>query len=352
MILSDDPGFARVKLHKKLFRHRDNRPFIRAYERLASMAKTINQLNSVHIALEGRISPLEESALIKHLTRLPPNSRYELALSRILEWGCSLFLKILGGSPKLTAISRRLHQTLWATQRMTQLQDLGVRASQSHERIWSGRSCHYYRFGGTPQATVIGVGGAMGRMAIPTPTILRFLAMLSCDFLLLAKKSGQTYAAGVPRIGNSLEEVSQTIKKIAAEAGSNNLVVFTSCKGTTMGIALASLLGIRRGLLTSPTVFKPLVELAGNSLVDSKLVPTEQSVRNSLEGASFVIAYSSDIEKDTKAAQQIHALLRGSQLHPIPNSPHSVVYPIAKELNLLEVLSRSFGITAPSKVNT
>jgi hypothetical protein len=196
------------------------------------------------------------------------------------------------------------------------------------------------------------VAGGRGRLAIPTPTILRFLALLSCDLLLFSKKSGQTYAAGVPRIGNSLEEVSETIKRIAAEAGSNNLVLFTSCKGTTMGIALASLLGIRRGLLTSPTVFKPLVELAGNSLVDSKLVPTEQSVTISLEGASFVIAYSSDIENDSIAAQEIHALLQGSQLLPIPNVPHGVVYPIAKELNLLQLLSRSFGITATSRINT
>jgi hypothetical protein len=119
-----------------------------------------------------------------------------------------------------------------------------------------------------------------------------------------------------------------------------------------MGIALASFLGIRRGLLTSPTVFKPLIELVGNSPVGSEFVPTEQSVRNSLKGASFVIAYSSDIENDANAAQKIHALLQGSQLLPIPNSPHGVVYPIAKELNLLEVLSRSFGITAPSGMST
>ena len=352
MILSNDPGFARVRLGNKLFSHRDNSSLVRAYVRLARMAKTINQLNSVHIALEGRISPLEESALIVRLTCLSPNSKIEFALARVLEWGCTRILKILGRSPELTSMSRRLCQTTWATQRMAQLQELGVTNSQGHERIWSGRSCHYYRFSGKPKATVIGVGGGMGRMAIPTPTILRFLALLSCDFLLLSKKIGQTYADGVPRIGKSLEEVSETIKKIAAEAGSKELVIFTACKGTTMGIALASLLGIRRGLLTSPTVFKPLVELAGNSLVDSKLVPTYQSVSNSLEGSSFVIAYSSDIEKDSNAAQEIHALLKGSLLLPIPNSPHGVVYPIAKERNLLEVLSRSFGITAPSRMNT
>jgi len=352
MILSDEPSFARVKLEKKVFRNRDNRPLIRAYVRLGRMAKTINQLNSVHIAFEGRISSLEESALIEHLTRIPPNSRYELALSRILKLGCTQFLKLLGGSPELTPISRRLHQIVWVTKRRDQVQELGVRSSPGHERIWSSRSCHYYRLGGAPQATVIGVGGGMGRMGMPTPTILRFLALLSCDFLLLSKKSGQTYAAGVPRLGNSLEKVSETIRKIAAEAGSKNLVLFTSSKGTTMGIALASILGIRRGLLTSPTFFKPLVELAGNSLVDSKLVPTEQFVSNSLEGASFVIAYSSDLENDSNAAQEIHALLQGSQLQPIPNSPHSVTYPLAKSLHLLDVLSRSFGISAPSRINT
>jgi hypothetical protein len=350
MILSDDPGFAKVMLGKKILSYRDNRPFIRAYVRLARMAKTINQLNSLHIALESRTSPIEQSALFGYLTWIRPNSKNEAALGRILELSSTRLLKLLERSTELTAISRRLHQIVWATQKQSQLKLLGIKASQGHERIWSSKSCHYYRLGSTSQATVIGVGGGNGRMAIPTPTILRFLALLSCDLLLLSKKGGQNYASGVPRLGNSLEQVSETIKEIVAESGSKNIFLFTSCKGTTMGVALASILGIKRGLLASPTVFKPLIELLGNSPVDPKLVPTETSVKDSLAGASFVIAYSSDIATDSEAAHGIHALFPGSELLPISNSPHGVVYPIAKRHHLLDLLSRSFGITTEPRI--
>ena len=117
-----------------------------------------------------------------------------------------------------------------------------------------------------------------------------------------------------------------------------------------MGVALASLMGIKKGLLASPTVFKPQVELVGDSLVIPKVVPTEYSVKKSLMGASFVIAYSSAIDTDSKAAQGLHALLPGSQLLPIADSPHGVVYPLARRHHLLEVLSRSFGITAEPRI--
>lgn len=317
---------------------------IRAYDRLALNAKSLNQLNALHISIEDKITPGEEAALVAHVSPFLSKSKYPLFVHSVLATFATFLLRISRGSTHLTSSTRKFHQMLWASKRLAQIRSLGLGKTLGYERVWSRKSSHLYRLQGEPQATIIAVAGGMGRLGMPAPTILRYFAKFSCDVLLLSKRHGDSYATGVPGLGSTWSEVGEAISSIVGNRASGKLLLFSVSKGTTMGVALAELLGIENGIIASPSSFKPEVELTSNEKTGVDLDRAgDLSYRKGLS-SDFLIAYSSDIERDSSAAREIQSLLPNSRMMPISGAPHVVIYPLAQRCQLLDVLSSAFRL--------
>jgi hypothetical protein len=305
--------------------------------RLLSHTSTINQLNAVLIGCENRMTPGEEEAVFQGIMGYPlsspPIRHFVTAIG--LRLSASPFAKKSKHHKSWDAIKslhiRRWAHSLWQHSRMA-----GELAHASPWSAWHRGEVSFYRHESGRGRLIVAFSGGQSRFGMRTPTLLRFFRVLESDVLLLKTPHREPYSNGVRGVGSSFVDVMEWIHHFSQEKNYGDVVVTGISKGALAACATAGYLGASRsvvlGLPHSPEALDKLAATPEDEAI------VRQAVMGTAASVPTVIVYSEGAQKDRLASQELFEQVSQGRLVEVEDSPHAMLWPLAKKGKLVSSL--------------
>ena len=209
----------------------------RAYFRLVRMCQTPNQLNSLHIQLERRMTPYEQAFLLDWLRAgldVPLWSRILFKLAeRLVRRGISLPSRLRH------LLMARETQAEWANRLARNSQSPMALVERWERQYLTPGSVLFRRIDIRGERVTVGFTGSARRMMMATPDFLQEVEALHTDVLMVFQVRGRRYASGIAGLGEDFPRSLHEIRRLVSELGYSE----TICMGMSAGgaPALASL---------------------------------------------------------------------------------------------------------------
>lgn len=323
---------------------------LRVFGRLTRGVTTVNQLNRVLIGLENRMSPGEEDAVFRHIMGSPlgaPTLSHKLrgVVVRAVAKATGL-----SGKTTLTPMARywllrRWAQSLWDHSRLA-----GRFESASYTRSWARRGALFFRSNAPTSGLLVAVAGKDSRLGFRTPSLLRFVAPLGCDVLLLRTNRMESYSEGIAGLGSDVEQVAQAIGQMVAQAQYPRVGVLAVSKGTQLGLLLTGLLRAPKLLLASPSSLHSEDIVANFATTTGAVDRLQVALEWTYAQTQAHVAYATDSPEDVRIATDILGRFQDGHPYPVAHDSHSVPWPMAVDGTFGDFLG-NLGYFPPSRVS-
>ena len=303
---------------------------VTAYRRVRRNARTLNELNKVHIQLENRMTPFERDSIARFVARF-------LTLSA----GWRLVFRLhalLGGrqglSPRLRRKSDRLEGSkVW----LTRLKKNALHFERGVSEIWSRQAFSpgvflYVRTDLDADLLVISVTGNRSRMGVALPEYLQALRGAKGDVMLVSKRRAQDYGSGIRGLGDTLGESIDQLSELVRTLNYRRVVVVGSSAGGEPAILAGFRINAQRILALGPG--QEVAELYGSLLAGV----VKDWGPNSGPVAPVTVAVGERApERDHHSARYWEKTV-GAEVVQVPQAGHSPMGELIRTNRLLEFL--------------
>jgi len=333
---------------------------VEVYNRLSKSCETINDLNRLHIALERRMTPSQQLALIRHLENQAGFKLQNAALGKFLtrRWSFGLLLKV---RKMLSRILRRLevslrmrsnaktstvkvasdelakgktswHNRLSTSYMMSKLHPDEVVPERWRRKSLGSGTTLYKRIDRPSQMLVVSFTGKALRMMAGLPDYLWILEELDCDLVLVnhsSKKNllDEPYPRIVP-VRPLLARLAELVR------GLNYQTVYSV--GTSGGATSAIL---------SALYFQPDTVLAIGPIIrhfqnvhSAEIHEIAQVVRD--RKSKIVIAHGADAKRDSEVAHLWRKAV-SAKIIVAKGAGHSALLALDEQFGLVPILTQS-----------
>lgn len=221
-----------------------------AYGRLRRQARTLNQLNKIHIQLENRMTPFERDVMFLAVTAF---------LRRSIAW--RLFFRVY---KRLTQMEishpwlRRKADIIessraWRRRLKMNSASADMVASETWSRTPIVPGTYLYaRTDVRSPLLIASFTGSSLRMMVALPEYLSALSGVKGDVLLIGKNRRRTYKSGVPGFGSSLVESIERLSDYVGSLGYQRIVVIGTSAGGVPAILAAPHMSAERVVALGP----------------------------------------------------------------------------------------------------
>jgi hypothetical protein len=314
---------------------------IELYARLTRCCRSENQFNRVHIALENRMTPLEFAGLFTALT----GGRELTMTGWARHWPLRPMLRRLmaarpaAGTPELAGVSdysrawmARLHAKFALAGRLPEsFVRQRLRHSVSRFEGHGRRDC---------KTLLICFSGNAHRMMMPWPVFLQHIDARHADLVYLRTVKHCGYRSGIRGLADNLPESIDALERLV-ECRTYRKV---SVLGTSGGGLPAILAGIRLGagavLAAGPNSpederWTELAEGRGGAELFRRFAGTQARLPD------IHLVYGAFAKKDKESARTIAACLPVKSITKVPETGHSVLYPLVERRQFRKLLRRT-----------